>query len=203
MSTTSAMAGFHHHYPHASRFSKGMLAGGERGGADHARVHSHRPQRHIGGRWIIFGGHRKRSWETPADMVSGTCNVFNKMPTTDDDATSRFITENMIFKGGVGVAPFDPEETQSSDGRNTFMVGPFVDGGTTDPFRQGEYGMGTFPVNHEFPKDYDLEQDDEVDIDGAPLLEEELANQAQATKKRQSKQTKAYTKDEDKLLCEC
>ncbi|KAE8790758.1 Protein UXT-like protein [Hordeum vulgare] len=62
--------------------------------------------------------------------------------------------------------------------------------------------MGTFPIDHEFPQDYIREEEDEVDIYDVPLFEEELSNQAQATKKRQSKRAKAYTKDEYKLLCE-
>ncbi|KAE8775492.1 Lectin-domain containing receptor kinase A4.3 [Hordeum vulgare] len=145
--------------------------------------------------------------ETPArDTIRhgfDTRNLFDKMPTTDDNAANRFIINNMIFEGGVGDAPFDPGETQSQDGRKTFMRDPFVHGGTADPFMQGQDGMGTFPTDHEFPEDYSLEEEDEVDIDGAPLFEEDLSNQAQATKKRQSKHINAYTKDEDRLLCEC
>ncbi|KAE8786561.1 DNA repair protein rhp54 [Hordeum vulgare] len=136
-------------------------------------------------------------------MVSGARNLFDKMSTTYDDAANHFIIENMTFEGGVCVAPFDPDETQSQDGQNTFMADPFVRGGTIDPFMQGQYGMDTFPVGHELPKDYDLEEEDEVDINWAPLFEEELSNQAQATKKHQSKWSKAYMKDEDKILCEC
>uniref|UniRef100_A0A8I7B200 Uncharacterized protein n=1 Tax=Hordeum vulgare subsp. vulgare TaxID=112509 RepID=A0A8I7B200_HORVV len=59
-----------------------------------------------------------------------------------------------------------------------------------------------FPVDHEFPEDYGLE--DECDIKAEPLFEDELANQADGTTpKRKSKRTKAYTAAEDKLLCEC
>ncbi|XBI27671.1 hypothetical protein VPH35_052118 [Triticum aestivum] len=60
----------------------------------------------------------------------------------------------------------------------------------------------TFPLDHEFPEDYGLEEEDDVDIDGEPLFEGELANQAGANKKRKSKRTKAYTPSVDKLLCE-
>ncbi|KAE8800441.1 Phospholipid-transporting ATPase 1 [Hordeum vulgare] len=58
---------------------------------------------------------------------------------------------------------------------------------------------------HEFPEDYGLdEEEDEVDIDGNPLFfEQELTAQANANRKRKSKWSKACTKDEDKLLCEC
>ncbi|KAE8817972.1 DNA repair protein rhp54 [Hordeum vulgare] len=55
-----------------------------------------------------------------------------------------------------------------------------------------------------FSEDYDLEKEDEPDIDWEPLFEDELANQAAGSKpKRKSKRTKAYTTAEDKLLCEC
>ncbi|XBJ19559.1 hypothetical protein VPH35_010521 [Triticum aestivum] len=35
-----------------------------------------------------------------------------------------------------------------------------------------------FPLDHEFPEDYDLEEEDELDINGEPLFKDELANQA-------------------------
>ncbi|KAE8804458.1 Eyes absent-like protein 4 [Hordeum vulgare] len=61
-----------------------------------------------------------------------------------------------------------------------------------------------FPLDHEFPEDYGLEEEGERDIEAEPLFEDELANQADGTKlKCKSKQTKAYTAAEDKLLCEC
>ncbi|KAF7067859.1 LOW QUALITY PROTEIN: hypothetical protein CFC21_073689 [Triticum aestivum] len=60
-----------------------------------------------------------------------------------------------------------------------------------------------FP-DHEFSEDYGLEEEDECDIEGEPLFEDEPANQATRLKpKRKSKQIKAYTAAEDKLLCEC
>ncbi|KAE8808734.1 DNA repair protein rhp54 [Hordeum vulgare] len=180
-----------------------MLAGGKRGSTDHPRAHGHQPQRHDCGQWIILWGLRKRPWEPPADMLLGACNLFKRMPTTNDDTTNRFIIENIIFEGVAGAAPFDPEETQSQDGRIPFMADTFDHGGMDDPFVQGQDGIGsTFPVDHEFPKDYGLEED-EVDIDGAPLFKDEFPNQANVNKKRKSKRMKAYTKDEDKLLCEC
>ncbi|KAI5003425.1 hypothetical protein ZWY2020_030585 [Hordeum vulgare] len=61
-----------------------------------------------------------------------------------------------------------------------------------------------FPLDHEFPEDYGLEEEDECDIEAEPLFKDELANQADGTApKRKSKRTKAYTEAEDKLLCEC
>ncbi|XBH58570.1 hypothetical protein VPH35_079979 [Triticum aestivum] len=61
-----------------------------------------------------------------------------------------------------------------------------------------------FPLDHEFPDDYGLEEEDECDIEVEPLFEDERANQAAGPKlKHKSKRTKAYTAAEDKLLCEC
>ena len=79
-------------------------------------------------------------------------------------------------------------------------------GGMDDPFTHGQDGLGsTFPQDHKFPEDYRLEEEDnEVGIDREPLFfEDELSIQANANKKRQSIHTKAYTKDEGKLICKC
>ncbi|KAE8799479.1 Lectin-domain containing receptor kinase A4.3 [Hordeum vulgare] len=60
-----------------------------------------------------------------------------------------------------------------------------------------------FPLDHLFPDDYNLEEEDEVDINGEPLFEDELDNQAPGMHpKRKSGRTKAYKAVEDKLLCE-
>ncbi|XBI31271.1 hypothetical protein VPH35_054863 [Triticum aestivum] len=61
-----------------------------------------------------------------------------------------------------------------------------------------------FPLDHEFLEDYRLKDEDELDMEGEPLFEDELANQATGGKtKRKSRRTKAYTAAKDKLLCEC
>ncbi|KAE8821748.1 Phospholipid-transporting ATPase 1 [Hordeum vulgare] len=67
-------------------------------------------------------------------------------------------------------------------------------------------GLEAFTLDHEFPKDNVLEEDDDdMDIDDEPLFEEELANQTVVgvKPKCKSKQTKAYTSTKDKLLCDC
>ncbi|KAE8782494.1 dna repair protein rhp54 [Hordeum vulgare] len=63
-----------------------------------------------------------------------------------------------------------------------------------------------FPLEHEFLVYYVLEEEeDDMDIDGEPLFEEELANQTVvgAKPKGKSKRTNTYTPAEDKFLCEC
>ncbi|XBH54144.1 hypothetical protein VPH35_076507 [Triticum aestivum] len=42
--------------------------------------------------------------------------------------------------------------------------------------------LDCFPLDHEFPDDYMLEEEDECDIEVEPLFEDELANQAAGPK---------------------
>ncbi|KAE8790007.1 C2 domain-containing protein [Hordeum vulgare] len=76
-----------------------------------------------------------------------TCNMFDPMPTTYNEA-SRLFMENIIFESGVcggGGIPFDPDKTESQDGRAPFMVdhegmgNTFGEdnGGTTEPLHGG------------------------------------------------------------------
>ncbi|KAE8803606.1 hypothetical protein D1007_20557 [Hordeum vulgare] len=119
--------------------------------------------------------------------------MFNRMLATGDDETAnRFIIEIIIFEGGagaaayarcVGAAAFNPDETQSQDRRPPFMHSTFDQVGMDDPFIQDQVGMeNTFPLDHKFSKDYGLEEEDEVDTDGEPLLEDELSTMPAQTR---------------------
>ncbi|KAE8793878.1 Eyes absent-like protein 4 [Hordeum vulgare] len=111
--------------------------------------------------------------------------------------------QNMIFEGGAQDAGFDPDETQSQDGRWAPPAGYNEDQAA---FMRDyvDLDLDGFALDHEFPEDYGLEEEDECDIEAEPLFEDELANEAGGPKpKRKSKWTKAYTATEDKLLCEC
>ncbi|KAE8776906.1 DNA repair protein rhp54 [Hordeum vulgare] len=136
------------------------------------------------------------------DMLTGARNLFDGMPSVfDDDTTNRFL-KNIIFEGGALAAAYDLNETQSQDDRAPFTQA------TNDPhdaFMQDKVGLDSFQLDHEFPEDYGLEEEeDDMDIDGEPLFEDEHANQTIAgAPKHKSKRTKAYTPAEDKLLCEC
>uniref|UniRef100_A0A8I6XUU2 Uncharacterized protein n=1 Tax=Hordeum vulgare subsp. vulgare TaxID=112509 RepID=A0A8I6XUU2_HORVV len=71
---------------------------------------------------------------------------------------------------------------------------------------QDQVVLEGFPLEHEFLVYYVLEEEeDDMDIDGEPLFEEELANQTVvgAKPKGKSKRTNTYTPAEDKFLCEC
>ncbi|KAE8781327.1 DNA repair protein rhp54 [Hordeum vulgare] len=85
--------------------------------------------------------------------------------------------------------------------RNLFDEMPTdVDDDTANRFLENmifedQVGLDGFPLDHEVSEDYGLEEeDDDMDIDGEPLFEEELANQTVvgAKLKHESKRTKAY-----------
>ncbi|KAE8796973.1 Eyes absent-like protein 4 [Hordeum vulgare] len=152
------------------------------------------------------GGMRKHHHEMPVDMLSDARNLFDeKHAAVDDDTANRFL-DNVIFEGGApaagaySAATYDPDEIQSQDGRV-----PFTEA-TNDPhdtFMQDQVSLDGFLLDHEFPEDYGLvEEEDDMDIDEEPLFEEELANQTVvgAKTKRKSKRTKAYMPTKDMLL---
>ncbi|XBH97872.1 hypothetical protein VPH35_127481 [Triticum aestivum] len=102
-------------------------------------------------------------------------------------------------------AGYDPDKTQSQDGRGAFTSAAGYDLDQA-AFMRDQVGIDLdgFPLDHEFPDDYGLEEEDECDIEVEPLFKDELANQAASPKpKRKIRRTKAYTAAEDNLLCEC
>ncbi|KAE8813770.1 DNA repair protein rhp54 [Hordeum vulgare] len=117
------------------------------------------------------GGARQRALQTPADQLPGARNLFYGMPAAGDDD----YMQNMIFEGGAQAAGFHPNETQSQDDR----------GYNEDQaaFMRDQVGLDLddFPLDHEFPEDYGLEEEDECDIEAEPLFEDELTNQADGT----------------------
>ncbi|KAE8806641.1 Eyes absent-like protein 4 [Hordeum vulgare] len=137
---------------------------------------------------------------TPADQLSGARNLFDGMPPAADDD----YMQNMIFEGGAQAAGFNFDKTQSHDGRGAFTPrAGYNEDQVAFMHDQVVLDLDGFPLDHEFPEDYGLEEEDECDIEAEPLFEDELANQAAGTKpKRKSKWTKAYTVGEDKLFCE-
>ncbi|XBI19369.1 hypothetical protein VPH35_060905 [Triticum aestivum] len=147
------------------------------------------------------GGTRKHARQTPAGGLSDARNLFEEMPSTVDED----YMQNLIFEGGAPGAGYDPDETQSQDSRGAFTPAAGYDPDQA-AFMRDQVGIDLdgFPLDHEFPEDYGLEEEDECDIEVEPLFEDELANQTAGPKpKRKSKRTKAYIAAEDKLLCEC
>ncbi|KAE8778262.1 DNA repair protein rhp54 [Hordeum vulgare] len=97
--------------------------------------------------------------------------------------------QSIIFEGDaatVGGAAatatgYDPEEIQSHDDRGgPFTPSTYDQACMYSAFMQDQAGLNLdgFPIDYMFLDDYDLEEEDEVDIDGEPLFEDELANQA-------------------------
>ncbi|XP_044335663.1 uncharacterized protein [Triticum aestivum] len=146
------------------------------------------------------GGVRKRARQMPADVLPGARNLFYGMPAAGDED----YMQNLIFEGGAPAAGYDPDETQSQDGQGAFTLSAGYDPDQA-AFMRDQVGMDLdgFPLDHEFSEDYGQEEEDECDIEGEPLFEDEPANQAAGPKlKQKSKWTKAYTAAKDKLLCE-
>ncbi|KAE8821181.1 DNA repair protein rhp54 [Hordeum vulgare] len=144
-----------------------------------------------------FRGTRKCWRDMPANMLTGARNLFDRMPAAVDDHMAKCFLENMIFEGGApiaggySVAAYDPDETQSQDVRAPFMQATNDPHGMHDAFMQDQVGLDDFSLDHEFPEGYGLEEeDDEMDIDGEPLIEEDLTNQTVAGAK--PKQEQAY-----------
>ncbi|XBI61767.1 hypothetical protein VPH35_042513 [Triticum aestivum] len=147
------------------------------------------------------GGTRKRARQTPADGLPDARNLFEEMPSAVDED----YMQHLILEGGAPGAGYDPEETQGQDGRGAFTPAAGYDPDQA-AFMHDQVGIDLdgFPLDHEIPDDYGLEEEDECDIEVEPLFKDELANRTAGPKpKRKSKRMKAYTAAEDKLLCEC
>ncbi|XP_048546799.1 uncharacterized protein LOC125525835 [Triticum urartu] len=118
-------------------------------------------------------GARKRTRQMPADVLPAARNLLDGMSAASD----KDYMQNLIFEGGAPAAGYDPNETQSQDGR-----GVFTPSASYDPdhaaFMRDQVGMDLdgFSLDHEFPKDYGQEEEDECHIEGEPLFEDELAN---------------------------
>lgn len=84
-----------------------------------------------------------------------------------------------------GMPPLTPDNLRYYDDVMADMIN---EGG------QGDDGQDT--------QDHETEGQESVNVEEEPLFGEELSHQAWSQKRRQSVRTGAYTKDEDKLLCE-
>ncbi|KAE8800055.1 DNA repair protein rhp54 [Hordeum vulgare] len=125
-------------------------------------------------------GPRNRAREMSVDMLSGVRNLFEGMSTAVDDEKANLFMWSIIFEGDAATAGPPRLRLASIPKRpkaKTAKVSLDQDG---------------FLLDHMFPDDYDLEEEDEVDIDGEPLFGDELANQAVGVQpKRKSIRTKA------------
>ena len=126
--------------------------------------------------------------------------LFDGMPTptpTVDDPFYNQYMEDVIFEGGHGRA-YDPEETQSQDGRAQYV--PDEEADDRADYDHGDSWHEDDDIYVE--GDGDEEEGNDVDISGEPLFIDELTQRAEAQKKRKSIRTGSYTQDEDKLICQ-
>ncbi|KAE8811984.1 Lectin-domain containing receptor kinase A4.3 [Hordeum vulgare] len=144
-----------------------------------------------------------------ADMLPGARNLFDRMPMTVDDKMTNCFMQSILIEGdtaaasGAVAAGYDPKETQSQAGRETFTPLTYDQAGMQTAFMQDQVSLKLdgFPLDHEFPEDSGLEEEDELDIEEEPFYEDELTNQVVGVKpKRKRRRAKAYTATEDKFL---
>ncbi|XBJ27988.1 hypothetical protein VPH35_005161 [Triticum aestivum] len=126
--------------------------------------------------------------------------LFDGMPTPMAPVDHPFYNpymENVIFEAGHRRA-YDPEETQSQDGRAQYV--PDKEADDRADYDHGDSWHEDDDIYVE--GDGDEEEGNVVDISGEPLFIDELTQRAKAQKKRKSIRTDSYTQDEDKLICQ-
>ncbi|KAE8807568.1 Serine/threonine-protein kinase mph1 [Hordeum vulgare] len=124
--------------------------------------------------------------------------LFDEMATpmapVDDTYCAQFM-EDVIYNGGH-VRAYDPDETQSQDGRAQFVADEEAD--DRADYNHGDSWHGDDNVYCE--GDGDEDEGKEIDISGEPLFIDELTQRAEAQKKKKSIRAGSYTQDEDKLI---
>ena len=121
--------------------------------------------------------------------------LFDGMPTptpTVDDPFYNQYMKDVIFEGGHGRA-YDPEETQSQDGRTQYV--PDEEADDRADYDHGDSWHEDDDIYCEGDGDEEEEEEEgnDVDISGAPLFIDELTQRAEAQKKRKSIRTGSYT----------
>ncbi|XBI36043.1 hypothetical protein VPH35_121627 [Triticum aestivum] len=142
---------------------------------------------------------RKQARAPFTGTMSAPRVLFDGMPTltpTVDDPFYNQYMEDVIFQGGHGRA-YDPEETQSQDGR-----AQYVPDEEADDRADYDHGDSWHEDDDIYVEGGDEDEANDVDMSGAPLFIDELTQRAEAQKKRKSIRTGSYTQDEDKLICQ-
>ncbi|KAE8803599.1 hypothetical protein D1007_20550 [Hordeum vulgare] len=181
MSITPQAHGFQRHYPQTSRLSNSMGSGSPEVSvivlAKPAAAGIGLNAMPVGG-GSSSGGARTWPRELLSDVTGNAHNLFDRMLAAKDE-DNRVFMESLIYEGGDSDIPFDPDKTQSQDGRTPFVgghdgMGYLFSEDMSDPLMEDQLGLGTsFLLDHEFPKDYGLDkEDDEVDINGEPLFDD-------------------------------
>ncbi|XBH57987.1 hypothetical protein VPH35_079504 [Triticum aestivum] len=144
----------------------------------------------------------KQAWAPFTGTMPAPRVLFDGMPTAmapvDDPFYNQYM-ENVIFEAGHGRA-YDPEETQSQDGRAQYV--PDEEADDRADYDHGDSWHEDNDIYVEGDGDDEEEEGNDIDISGAPLFIDELTQRAEAQKKRKSIRTGSYTQDEDKLICQ-
>ncbi|KAE8814178.1 putative DBINO protein [Hordeum vulgare] len=122
--------------------------------------------------------------------------LFDEMSTPPVDNNYDQFMEDVIYNGGH-VPAYDPDETQSQDGRAQFVADEEAD--DRADYDHGDSWHGDDDIYCE--GDGDEDEVNDIDISGEPLFIDELTQRAEAQKKKKSIRTGSYTQDEDKLIC--
>ncbi|KAE8788891.1 Formin-like protein 15 [Hordeum vulgare] len=142
---------------------------------------------------------RKQARPPFAGTMSSPRVMFDEMatlmPPVDDTYCAQFM-EDVIYNGGH-VPAYDPDETQSQDGRAQFVADEEAD--DRADYDHGDSWHGDDDIYCE--GDGDEDEVNDIDISGEPLFIDELTQRAEAQKKKKSIRTGPYTQDEDKLIC--
>ncbi|KAE8812915.1 Serine/threonine-protein kinase mph1 [Hordeum vulgare] len=130
--------------------------------------------------------------------MSSPCVLFDEMATPmaplDDTYCAQFM-EDVIYNGGH-VPAYDPDKTESQDGRVQFVADEEAD--DRADYDHGDSWHGDDNIYCE--GDGDEDEGNEIDVSGEPLFIDELTQRAEAQKKKKSIRTGSYTQDEDKLI---
>ncbi|KAE8801450.1 Serine/threonine-protein kinase mph1 [Hordeum vulgare] len=96
--------------------------------------------------------------------------------------------EDVVYNCGH-VPAYDPDETQSQDGRAQFVVDEEAD--DRADYNHGDSWHGDDDIYCE--GDGDEDEVNDIDISGEPLFIDELTQRAEAQKKKKSIRTCSYT----------
>ncbi|XBJ27256.1 hypothetical protein VPH35_004551 [Triticum aestivum] len=141
---------------------------------------------------------RKQARPPFTGTMSSPGILFDEMPTptpTVDDPFYNQFMEDVIYEGGHGRA-YDPDETQSQDGRAQYVADEEAD----DHADYDHCNSWHEDDDIYCEGDGDEEEGNDIDIGGEPLFIDELTQRAEAQKRRKSIRTGSNSQEEDKWL---
>ncbi|KAE8821694.1 Serine/threonine-protein kinase mph1 [Hordeum vulgare] len=149
-----------------------------------------------GGGWASVEMQIKQARSPFASTMPSPRVLFDKMPKAPVDNNYDQFMEDVIYNGGH-VPAYDPDKTQSQDGRSQFVADEEAD--DCADYDHGDSWHGDDDIY--CMGDGDENEVNDIDISGEPLFIEKLTQRAKAQKKKKSIRTGSYTQDENKLIC--